>query len=126
MKNHLRIFLVFLSVALAWSMLGEAALVTGSNDVATIEVTQTKSAASTSPFGKARSFAAHNNAEGELWTLSYLSCCNTIFNSKEDNYGDIVVEEYVQRHATTLLLSTASTAIQPIIRILLFPFHFYL
>lgn len=83
MKNHLRIFLVFLPVALAWSMLGEAALVTGSNDVATIEATQTKSAASTSPFGKAKSFATHNNAEEELWTLNYLSCCNTILIPKK-------------------------------------------
>jgi len=95
MKNQLRIFFVLFAAALAWNTLGEAALASGSNDVATIEATQTKSATSAYPFDKARSFAAHNIAEGELWTLNFLSCCDTIFNSKVDNYGDVVVEEYV-------------------------------
>jgi hypothetical protein len=126
MRKLFSIFFVFLAVALAWNTLGETALASGSHDVATIEATQTKSAASTYPFGKERSFAAHNNAEGELSKFNSLSYCNTIYNSQEDTYGDAVVEEYVQRHATTLLLATASTSIQTTIRILLFPSHFFL
>jgi len=125
MKRLVNIFFVFLAVAFVWHTLGEAALASGSYDVATIKATQTKSATTTHPFGKARSFAAHNNTEGEVYTFNSLSCCKTIFNSQEDTYEDAIVEEYIQRHAAILLL-TAATAIQSRTRTLIFPFHFFL
>ncbi len=120
------LFLILLAVLGPCTATGDLVLAADSNKTTVIKAAIFGNVTSTQPFDKLRSPATQHNAAAELSTLNSISVVSIVYDSREDTFEDPLVEKVTeQRDAVRLAIFNAIEIILTI-RILIFPFHFFL
>jgi|GEM_PF-2312534 len=120
------LLLILLAVLGPCTATGDLVLGAGSNSTTVIKAAIVGNATSTRPFGRLKSPETQHKAAAELSTLNSISVVSLVYDSREDTFEDPLVEKVTeQRNAVRLAIFNAIEIILTI-RILIFPFHFFL